>query len=421
VDAGVGDDVGDHFGDHVGDEFGDEPGPRSMRWRTLAALGLLLAVLALHGLGLDIWQATSARARQAGPEPAVWQVSFGAALLPRPSTPDAPFRPDVSPVMPVSPVSPAFRASPSRLPADIAAPAAPAAASAPGLAGLADATAPAMAAADATAWAQLHQPVPTLEPQPDPNATPFDWPPSARLVYELTGEFRGPVHGQATVLWLRHGGAYQMSMEVSVGPALAPFLARRMASHGQLGPEGLRPERYSERTRLGLAPAQPLDVHFEPAGAVRLASGQRVLAPPGVQDSASQFVQMSYVFLRQPGRLVPGQSLTLPLALPHRVDPWVYEVRGQDTLVVPAGEFQVLHVAPRWQQVPPGALVAEFWVAPALSSLPVRFLIREGPERWVELRLARLPELAVVLPGSSSADASVHENATTNPARPTER
>jgi hypothetical protein len=50
----------------------------------------------------------------------------------------------------------------------------------------------------------------------------FEWPPSTRLSYTLTGHYRGPVHGQAQVEWLRDGTRYQVHMDVSVGPSFAP-------------------------------------------------------------------------------------------------------------------------------------------------------------------------------------------------------
>ncbi len=95
------------------------------------------------------------------------------------------------------------------------------------------AAAPQAAPPDAAASAPLGPPA---------VATAFEWPPSTRLSYVLNGYYRGPVHGSAQVEWLRSGSRYQVHLDVTIGP----LLSRRMSSEGQLGEDGLRPERYEE-------------------------------------------------------------------------------------------------------------------------------------------------------------------------------
>lgn len=76
-----------------------------------------------------------------------------------------------------------------------------------------------------------------------PTAPPFEWPPSTRLSYTLTGDFRGPVEGRAQVQWLRDGERYQVHLDVVIGPDFAPVVTRQMSSDGLLGPDGLVPRR----------------------------------------------------------------------------------------------------------------------------------------------------------------------------------
>jgi hypothetical protein len=224
----------------------------------------------------------------------------------------------------------------------------------------------------------------------------FEWPPSTRIAYSLTGHFQGPVHGQAQVEWLREGARYQVHLDVSVGPRLAPFVQRRMSSEGLLTAQGLRPQRYEEETRVVLREPRRLRMAFTD-DQVTLANGNRAAPLPGVQDTASQFVQLTWLFTTQPQRLRVGERIELPLALPRRIGTWVYEVVAQEQLVTLAGELPVLHLRPVPGSGRPGELVAEAWFAPGLQYLPVRILIRQDEQTHIDLLLSQWPKQAQVV------------------------
>lgn len=228
-------------------------------------------------------------------------------------------------------------------------------------------------------------------------ALAFDWPPSTRLSYRLSGDFRGPVEGQAQVEWLRSGSRYQVHLDVGVGPSFAPLLSRRSSSEGEITAAGLRPERFDEATRVLLR--DPRRQRIDMAGTVvRLANGSEVPRPDGLQDTASQFVQLSWMFNRQPGLLRSGQTLPMPLALPRRVQMWQYEVGETVTLDTPAGPVEAVHVRPRPDVASEarrgGELVPEAWFAPSLQYLPVRIFIRQEGGNFVDLMIERLPQQA---------------------------
>ena len=224
-------------------------------------------------------------------------------------------------------------------------------------------------------------------------AQSFEWPPSTRLSYRLTGWYRGAVDGQAQVEWLRAGTRYQVFMDLGIGPSFAPLMSRRVSSEGEITPEGLSPRRYDEVTHVILRDPRSLTIFLD-AERVRLPGGQNLPRPPGLQDSASQFVQLTWLFTTRPALLQPGQSIELPLALPRVVEPWTYDVLGVETLATPAGPVDALHVKPRREPRPGLDLTAEIWVAPSLQYLPVRILIRQDAETYIDLLLDRLPEQA---------------------------
>lgn len=227
----------------------------------------------------------------------------------------------------------------------------------------------------------------------DPTTAGFDWPVSTRLRYVLTGNYRGEVHGSAQVEWLKVGSRYQVRLEVIVGLPFAPLLQRHIVSEGEVTAAGLAPRRYDETTKRAFQEARKATLHIHPDDVV-LANGQQRPAPPGLQDSASQFVQLAWMFALQPERLAPGQVIELPLALPRRIDAWVYDVRPEETLHTPFGALQAVPLKPRRAPGEGGVMTAEIWFAPQLRYLPARIRIHQSADVWIDLMLANRPEIA---------------------------
>jgi hypothetical protein len=226
-----------------------------------------------------------------------------------------------------------------------------------------------------------------------------EWPPSTRLTYSLSGNYRGPVEGQAQVQWLLAGTRYQVHLDVSVGPSFAPLLARRHSSDGEVTERGLQPRRYDEEFKVVFRDVRRTTMLFDADG-VHLANGKTVPRPEGVQDSASQFVQLVWLFTTQPALLTPGRTIDIPLALPRYVDTWTYEVLARETLATPFGAVDTFHVMPRRTPRPGVELMAEMWVAPSLQYLPVRILIRQDADTYVDLLITTLPLQAAPTPAN---------------------
>jgi hypothetical protein len=111
-----------------------------------------------------------------------------------------------------------------------------------------------------------------------------------------------------------------------------------------------------------------------------------------VQDTASQFVQLTWLFTTQPQLLRVGNSVELPLALPRRMDRWVYDVVAEERLWTPVGELDTFHLKPRRAaERPRGELSAEVWFAPRLQYLPVRIRIQQDVETFVDLMMDAAP------------------------------
>jgi hypothetical protein len=339
----------------------------------------------------------------------------GSQLAAAASAPSRPTDPMSAPEAASAPADPASAtAGPGPAPGDAAsAPAQPASAP-PAFAGPGASASPASVGAEAAAADAASAPAAAAVAQAAPDAASsspvtdaaaqaaeadaaasFAWPASTRIRYILTGQFRGEVHGSAEVQWLRDGDRYQIHLEAFIGPRVAPLGSRRLSSAGRTTPEGLQPELYEQETRLLLSEPRQLRMAFD-AATVTLSNGTRLLRTPGMQDlqdTASQFVQLVWLFRTQPGRLEVGRPIEFTLALPRRVQRWTYDVVARDTVPTPAGAVEAFHVKPR-RDAGPGDLTTEMWFAPALQYLPVRLMIRQDSQTYVDLAMQGLPEQA---------------------------
>jgi outer membrane biosynthesis protein TonB len=218
-----------------------------------------------------------------------------------------------------------------------------------------------------------------------PPAPHFDWPPSTRLNYKLIGDYQGPVHGSARVDWLRQGSRYQVRLESWAGP----LFSRQVVSDGELTDAGLLPRRFSGEQRVLIGRTRRWALQFGPER-ITLADGREVDRLPGSQDEASQFVHLTWLFTMQPDRLKVGQSIEFPLALNRKLERWTFDVVAQQALELPFGTVDTFHVKPR-REASGGDMTAEMWFAPSLQYLPVRIMIRQRQEHWVDLQLEKPP------------------------------
>jgi len=237
------------------------------------------------------------------------------------------------------------------------------------------------------------------------SAPPFEWPASTRVSYVLTGNYRGEVSGQAQVEWIRLDDRYQVNLDLLVGPEFAPLITRRMTSEGSIAASGLVPARYDEDTQVVFRERRRISVGFEP-DAVVLADGQRRERLEGVQDTASQFIQLTYLFSTRPELLRVGSTIAFPLALPRTMDRWTYDVVEEQSLVTPFGRLQAFHLKPRPRgQRKANELSAEMWIAPDLRYLPVRIRIEQDAATFIDLMISTKPEMAAP-PAVASAASS---------------
>ena len=242
------------------------------------------------------------------------------------------------------------------------------------------------------------EPAPTAAPEltAAESSTPQDtWPPDTRLTYRLTGNYRGELTGSARVQWQQVPGPnatvdgkadsrrYQVRLEIS----LTSIVIASMTSQGRITDAGLLPEVYEEKL-----PGTLRRVDFEDLQ-IRFNNGRVDVRPTTVQDTASQFVELSHRFATGVESLKTGAEVRVWLARPGGLDFWTYDVLASEILQTGAmGPIEAFHLKPRPLANPRGPIVAEMWFAPSLQHLPVRVRITMGGGNFVDLMVDRIEQ-----------------------------
>lgn len=217
---------------------------------------------------------------------------------------------------------------------------------------------------------------------PDQSAvTAVALPESARLEYKMTGSAKGlNYHADAELGWRYSGDNYSASMRVS-----ALFLgSRSMASTGQVGPEGLAPTRFSDKSRSEVA------AHFEADKGQITFSANTPTVPwiKGAQDRVSVFIQLAAILAGNPAGFPAGSTISIYTVGPRDADTWTFRVEGEEKMVLPYGELNTLKLTrqPRRefdQKV-------ELWYAPSLGYLPVRSRITQQNGDFIDQQLSAI-------------------------------
>jgi len=262
-------------------------------------------------------------------------------------------------------------------PSDTLAQAVAQAASAPDLAEPTDPTEAALPAAPAT--------IASAPVSDEATPAPESWPPDTRVSYSLKGFYRGDIDGSARVQWQREQSRYQVRVDLR----MALVIGVSMISQGEVSESGLLPRVYEEQL-LGRVRRVGVD-----GGWVKFNDDSQVLAPPALQDTVSQLVELSHRFSSGREALKVGGQVSVWLARPQGIAWWTYDVTEEETLTTPElGPVQAFHLVPRPIANPSGVITAELWFAPSLQYLPVRLRISLGSGNFVDLLVEHIEQTA---------------------------
>ena len=209
------------------------------------------------------------------------------------------------------------------------------------------------------------------------------WPVDTRLTYKLSGNYRGALFGDAQVQWLRNEQRY----ETRIGIKLGILLSMVMTSQGEVLPDGLRPHVYEEEVAGKVRSLSFTDTD------ILYANGTKGPRPLGLQDTASQFVELTQQFASGRAALEVGNKVTFWMARPGGVDEWTYDITEKIMLdMPPLGAIEAYHLKPRPLANPRGNITAEMWFAPSLQYLPVRIRINMDAATYIDLLVEKIEQ-----------------------------
>lgn len=197
-------------------------------------------------------------------------------------------------------------------------------------------------------------------------ATAFKAPESALLKYKVQGQVKGLNYwANAELAWQQDGQNYESRLSVSA------FLlgSRTQVSKGTLGPEGLMPTRFGDKSRSELA------AHFQrDKGIISFsANSPNATLLKGAQDRLSVVLQISSLLAGDPTRFPLGTMLSFQTVSQREAEVWHFLVEKEELLPLPFGEINAIKVNRKPRREFDQHI--ELWFAPTLSYLPVRLRI----------------------------------------------
>jgi len=354
-------------------------------WLMLSLMVLLLHLALLQAVPLNLSPMAASTAtvtfamRTVSPEPVAAEAASA-----RPTPEPATRRP------PKPAAKPAPQTSPEALPAlDAVAPSEPSGTREGNLPEPAQ-TAP--APQDAASASPQPEPMPEPEPPAAPRAprenaasfTVSGVPDAIKLSYQVEAN-KFPYTLSGELLWAHEGDHYVASLGFG-----AFGQSRVQTSRGLIGPQGLMPERFSDKFRSEMA------AHFNRAqGKVTFSANTPDAALlQGAQDRLSILIQLAAMVASAPERFGPATTLTLQTVGPRDADLWLFTVGNMEALELPGGTVQGLKLTRNPRQ--PYDQQVDIWLAPALGYLPARIRITDAngdyiDQKWAASEAASMP------------------------------
>ncbi len=211
---------------------------------------------------------------------------------------------------------------------------------------------------------------------------PAQIPASMRLQYDVVGNIKGIGYRAEGLLdWTVADGRYDARLEMRV----MLLGSRSQTSTGRVGPQGLMPERFADKTRSEKA------THFDTAQQrIRFSNNApEVPLQPGAQDRLSLFMQLAGLLQARPQAYSTGQVVNMQVAGTGDAPVWRFEVGEESTLRVPAGEFRVRHLVRQPRKEFDSTV--EMWLAPSLGHMPVRLRITQPNGDVADQKLRQMP------------------------------
>ena len=352
-------------------ESGAEAGRRWKVLAALAALAVLLHASALSGVQW-VWPQRDAprlpkpamQVRAVAPVPVpVSMLAEPMPVAPRVLSPPAALAPPPVPKPALAAVRPAAKVEAAAVQVAAAAPVASPPPLPPSL------PTPVAAPVEAVAAAAEETSIPTYRTQ---------LPPAVTLRYDMQ---RGALHGNGELQWRPGTDRYELKLEGRV----AGLTILTQVSQGGFDAAGIAPQRFTDRRiRRPLTAA-----NFQREAGKITFSGPQTEYPlhAGAQDRLSWMIELGAVVAAEPALGVADAKVVMFVSGSHGdAGVWVFRCMGADAVDSRSGSVAAI----RFKREPRGPYdtTVEVWLDPKRHHLPVRALLRAGPnDDGLDLRL----------------------------------
>jgi Protein of unknown function (DUF3108) len=218
-----------------------------------------------------------------------------------------------------------------------------------------------------------------------PAGEPIPWPPTTRISYDLSGNYRGDLHGSGAFEWVRDKeSGYQLSLRVK------SLVGIEYRSRGSFDNSALKPIRYEEQLPRGVT-AVSFDHVTNKVSFSRITDV--VDMAPEMQDRASAIMQLVHLITANPRQLPAlmdkGERIKLAVANPTGTDTWEFEVKGKEEVKTgESGTLKAWHLQ-RVPRKPNGDLGVDLWLSEQLQGMPVRIKLTLSADTFLDLVMTK--------------------------------
>jgi hypothetical protein len=193
----------------------------------------------------------------------------------------------------------------------------------------------------------------------------FIAPVSATHVYKVIVSQKGSNYsGKAVALFQNDGQRYDLSLSAS-----QLLYSITWKSTGLVSPEGLLPERFSDKRTLKSEVAAHFDRNTKKI--LFSANSPQAELEPGAQDRVSIIWQLAGLLAADPARYAPGTTLSIQTADDREAQTWIFTVNEPETINLENGSQVVWRLTRNPRREFDRKI--ELWFAPSMGYLPVRF------------------------------------------------
>jgi Protein of unknown function (DUF3108) len=210
------------------------------------------------------------------------------------------------------------------------------------------------------------------------------WPSSSKVSYNLSGYYRGDLHGSGAFEWLRESdNRYQLFLRVK------SLVGIEYRSRGKIDGAVLKPERYEEQLPRGVT---SVSFNYDTSKVSFSRITDVIDMTPGIQDRASAIMSLVSVLARDARRIDDaqrsGELIKVPVASPTGTDVWDFKVIALETVNADSSPVQAWHLQ-RLPRKPNGDLGVDLWLSQELRGLPVRIKLTLSSDTYLDLTMTK--------------------------------